>query len=83
MDYLKYHNVRKLIKLFKNIDLIKMIINKKFYISYAIKKTQRTSHKSHIRLKKRFLNLIHNDVCDFIISRNRFNDKYFITFIND
>ena len=40
-------------------------------------------YKSHIRFKKRFLNLIYNNICDFIISRDRFNDKYFIIFIND
>ena len=83
MNYLKYQNVRKLIKLFKSIDLIKVIVNKKIYVLCAIKKTQKTLHKFHIRFKKRLLNLIYNDVYDFITFRNCFNDKYFIIFIND
>ena len=40
-------------------------------------------YKFHIRFKKRFLNLIYNDVCDFISFRDRFNNKYFIIFINN
>ena len=38
MNYLRYQNVRKLVKLFKDIDLIKAIVNKKLYALYAIKK---------------------------------------------
>ena len=67
MNHLRYQNVYELIKLFKNIDLFKIIINKKFYVFCAIKKTQKTLYKSHIRFKKRFLNLIYNDVYYFII----------------
>ena len=78
-----YQNIYKLIKLFKDIDLFKIVINKKSYIFYIIKKAQKASHKFHIRFKKRSLNLIHNDVYDLIIFRDRFNDKYFTIFIND
>ena len=69
--------------MFKNIDLFKIIVNKKFYIFCAIKKTQKALYKFHIRFKKRSLNLIYNDIYDFITFRDRFNDKYFIIFIND
>ena len=61
--------------MFKNIDLIKKIINKDFYVSCVIKKTYQTSHKTHIRLEKKPLNLIHFDICDFITPRNHYNDK--------
>ena len=80
---MRHQNVHKLIKLFKDIDLIKAIINKKSYVFCAIKKAQRTLYKSYIHPEKRLLNLIHNNICDFIILRDRFNDKYFIIFIND
>ena len=72
-----------MIELFKDIDFIKIIVDKKFYILYIIKKAQKTPHKSDVRFKKRGLNLIYNDIYDLIILRDRFNNKNFIIFIND
>ena len=69
--------------MFKNIDLIKAIVNKEYYISYTIKKAQKTLYKSHIRFERKSLNLIYNDIYDLIIFRDRFNNKYFIIFINN
>ena len=37
MNYLSYRNVQKLIKMFKDIDLIKKIVDKDFYILCVIK----------------------------------------------
>ena len=69
--------------MFKNIDLIKKIVDKKFYVLYIIKKTRQASHKTHIRPKKRPLNLIHFDIYNLITSRDHYNDKYFVTFLDD
>ena len=83
MNHLDYQNVQKLIKMFKNIDLIKKIVDKDYCALCVIKKTRQTSHKTHIRLEKESLNLIYIDICDFIISRDYHNDKYFVIFFND
>ena len=69
--------------MFKNIDLIKKIVNKDFYVLYVIKKICQTSYKIRIRLKKESLNLIHFDVCDFITLRDYYNDKYFVIFLDN
>ena len=69
--------------MFKNIDLIKKIVDKDFYALYVIKKTRQTSYKTHIRFKKESLNLIHFDIYDLITFRNYYNDKYFVIFLDD
>ena len=69
--------------MFKNIDLIKKIVDKNPYVLCVIKKTRQTSHKTHIRPKKESLNLIHFDIYDFITFRDYYNDKYFVLFLND
>ena len=69
--------------MFKNIDLIKKIVDKDFYDLCVIKKTRQTSHKTHIRLKKEPLNLIHFDIYDIITFRDYYNDKYFVIFFNN
>ena len=70
--------------MFKNIDLIKKIVNKDFYILCVIKKTRQAFYKIYIRLEKGFLNLIYFDICDLIIFRDHHhNDKYFVIFFNN
>ena len=69
--------------MFKNIDLIKKIVDKDFYVLYVIKKTRQASHKTHIRLEKKPLNLIHFDICGLITPRNHYDDKYFVTFFDN
>ena len=69
--------------MFKNIDLIKKIVDKDSYVLYIIKKTRQTPHKTHIRSEKKPLNLIHFDICDLITPRNHYNDKYFVTFLDN
>ena len=69
--------------MFKDINLIKKIVDKDFYVLCVIKKTRQTSHKTHIRLKKESLNLIYFDIYDFITSRDHYNDKYFVIFLDN
>ena len=69
--------------MFKNIDLIKKIVNKDFYVLYVIKKTRQASHKIHIHFEKESLNLIYFDIYDLITSRDYHNNKYFIIFLDD
>ena len=69
--------------MFKNIDLIKKIVDKDLCALCIIKKIRQTFHKTHIRFKKRFLNLIHFDIYDLITSRDYYNDKYFVIFLNN
>ena len=83
MNYLDYQNVQKLIKMFKDIDLTKKIVDKDFYDLCVIKKIRQTSHKTHIRFEKKPLNLIHFDIYNLITFRDHYNDKYFVIFFND
>ena len=83
INYLDYQNVQKLIKMFKNIDLIKKIVNKNFYDLCIIKKTRQAPYKTHIRFEKKNLNLIHFDICNLITSRDHYNDKYFMIFFDN
>ena len=83
MSHLNHQNVQRLIKMFKDIDLIKKIVDKDFYALCVIKKTRQTSYKTHIRSEKKSLNLIHFDIYDFITSRDHHNGKYFVIFFND
>ena len=64
-------------------NLTKQIVNKEPYASYAIKKACNISHKSHIRLRRRKLNLIYSDICGSITPRDYNSGKYFIVFIDD
>ena len=69
--------------MFKDIDLIKKIVDKNPYALCVIKKTRQIFHKTYIRLEKKSLNLIHFDICDFITFRDYYKDKYFVIFLND
>ena len=69
--------------MFKDIDLIKKIVDKNFYTLYVIKETRQISYKTHIRPEKKFLNLIHFDIYNLITFRDHYNDKYFVIFLDD
>ena len=69
--------------MFKDIDLIKKIVNKDFYVLYIIKKTRQAPYKTHIYSEKKSLNLIHFDIYDLITPRDHYNDKYFVTFFDN
>ena len=69
--------------MFKDIDLIKKIVDKDFCVLYVIKKIRQTFYKIHIRSEKRLLNLIYFDIYDLITFRDYYDDKYFVIFFND
>ena len=69
--------------MFKDIDLIKKIVDKDFYVLCVIKKTRQAFYKTHIRFEERPLNLIHFDIYNFITFRDHYDDKYFVIFFDD
>ena len=69
--------------MFKNIDLIKKIVDKDFYALYVIKKIRQTLYKTYIRFEKKPLNLIYFDIYDLITSHDYYDDKYFVIFLDD
>ena len=69
--------------MFKNIDLIKKIVDKDFCDLCVIRKTHQASHKTHIRSEKKPLNLIHFDIDNLITFRDYYNNKYFIIFLDN
>ena len=75
--------MQRLIKMLKNIDLIKKIVDKDLYVLCVIKKIYQTSHKAHIRLEKKSLNLIYFDIYDFITFYNHYDNKYFVMFFDN
>ena len=83
MNHLSHQNVQRFVKMFKNIDLIKKIVDKDLYVLYVIKKTHQASYKTHIYFKKKPLNLIHFDIYNLITFRDHHNDKYFIIFFDN
>ena len=80
---MRHQNVKKLFKLFKNINFIKIIVDKELYESCAIKKGKKVFYKFHIRLDRKECELIYNDICDFITPRDYNENKYFIIFLNN
>ena len=69
--------------MFKDIDLIKKIVDKDFCTLCVIKKARQALHKIHIRSEKRSLNLIHFDIYDLITFRDHYDDKYFVIFLDN
>ena len=69
--------------MFKDIDLIKKIVDKDLYDLCVIKKIYQTFYKAHIRLEKKSLNLIHFDIYNLITFRDYYNNKYFVIFLNN
>ena len=83
MSHLGYQNVQRFVKMFKNIDLIKKIVDKDPCALCAIKKTRQTFYKIHIRPGEGSLNLIHFDICGLITFRDHYDGKYFVTFFDN
>ena len=75
--------MQRLIKMFKNIDLIKKIVDKDFYALCVIIKTYQTFYKIYIRFENEFLNLIYFDIYNLIIFHDYYNDKYFVIFLDN
>jgi cytidylate kinase len=81
LKHLKKQNVRRLVKMSKKMNLIKLITNKNFCESCIVIKQKIESHNSFVIFDKHFLNLMWSDLVQFFV----FNDKikYFVTFLCD
>jgi hypothetical protein len=81
LKHLKKQNVRRLVKMFEKMNLIKFIANKNLYQSCIIIKQKVESHNNFVIFDKHFLNLMWSDLVQFFV----FNDKikYFVTFLSD
>jgi hypothetical protein len=81
LKHLKKQNVRRLVKMFEKMNLIKLIANKNLCVSCTVIKQKVESHNNFVILDKYFLNLMWSDLIQFFV----FNDKikYFVTFLCD
>jgi hypothetical protein len=81
LKHLKKQNVRWLTKMFKNINLIKFIINKNFCVLCIIIKQEIEFYNNFVIFDKHFLNLTWSDFVEFSILNDKI--RYFITFLID
>jgi hypothetical protein len=81
LKHLKKQNVRRLVKIFERMNLIKLIVNKNFCESCTIIKQKVESHNNFVIFDKHSLNLMWSDLVQSFV----FNDKikYFVTFLCD
>jgi hypothetical protein len=81
LKYLRNQNVRRLVKMSKRMNLIKLITNKNLCESYIVIKQKIESHNNLVIFDKHSLNLIRSDLVQSFV----FNDKikYFVTFLCD
>ncbi len=81
LKHLKKQNVRRLVKMSKKMNLIKLIADKNFCESCIVIKQKIESHNNFVIFDKHFLNLMWSDLVQFFV----FNDKikYFVTFLCD
>jgi hypothetical protein len=81
LKHLKEQNVRRFVKMFERMNLIKFIANKNFCVSCTIIKQKVESHNNLVIFDKHSLNLMWSDLVQFFV----FNDKikYFVTFLCD
>jgi hypothetical protein len=79
--HLKEQNVRRLVKMSKKMNLIKLIANKNLCESCIVIKQKIESHNSLVIFDKHSLNLMWSDLVQSFV----FNDKikYFVTFLCD
>ena len=71
-----------MIKIFKNINFIKKILNKKTCVLCVIKKIRLIFYKTHIYFKKKSLNLIYFNIYNLITFREFYNNFFFFFFLN-
>ncbi len=81
LKHLRKQNVRRLVKMSKRMNLIKLIADKNFCESCIVVKQKVESHNSLVIFDKHLLNLMWSDLVQFLV----FNDKtkYFVTFLCD
>jgi hypothetical protein len=81
LKHLRKQNVRRLVNMFKKMNLIKIIMNKNFYKSCAQMKQKIESHNNSMISNKHSLNLIWNDFVQSFVAND--DVKYFVTFLCD
>jgi hypothetical protein len=81
LKHLREQNVRRLVKMSKRMNLIKLIANKNLCVSCTVVKQKVESHNSSVIFDKHSLNLVWSDLVQLLV----FNDKikYFVTFLCD
>ncbi len=78
---MKQKNVRRLTKMFENINLFKFIIDKNSCVLCIIIKQKIEFHNNFVIFDKYFLNLMWSDFVESSISNNK--TRYFVTFLCD
>jgi hypothetical protein len=81
LEHLRKQNVRRLVKMSNEMNLIKLVANKNSCDSCIVIKQKVESHNNFVIFGKHFLNLMWSDLVQFFV----FNDKvkYFVTFLCD
>jgi hypothetical protein len=81
LKHLREQNVRRLVKMSKRMNLIKLIVNKNFCESCIVIKQKIESHNNFVLFDKHLLNLMWNDLVQFFVCNDKI--KYFVTFLCD
>jgi hypothetical protein len=81
LKHLRKQNVRRLTKMSKRMNLIKLIAHKDFCESCIIIKQKIESHNNLVIFDKHFLNLMWSDLVEFSMSNDK--TRYFVTFLCD
>jgi hypothetical protein len=81
LEHLREQNVRRLVKMSKKMNLIKLIANKNFCESCIVIKQKIESHNSLVVFDKHSLNLMWSDFVQFFVLNDKI--KYFVTFLCD
>ncbi len=81
LKHLKKQNVRRLVKMSNEMNLIKLVANKNSCESCIVIKQKVESHNSFVIFDKHFLNMMWSDLVQLLV----FNDKikYFVIFLCD
>ncbi len=81
LKHLRKQNVRRLVKMSNEKNLIKFVVDKNFCESCIMIKQKIKSHNNFVIFDKHFLNLMWSDLVQFFV----FNDKikYFVIFLCD
>ncbi len=81
LKHLREQNVRRLTKMSKSMNLIKLVVHKESCESCIMIKQKFESHKSFVIFDKYSLNLMWSDLVESFVSNDKI--KYFVTFLCD
>jgi hypothetical protein len=81
LKHLREQNVRRLVKMSKKMNLIKLITDKNFCESCIVVKQKAESHNNFVIFDKHFLNLMWSDLVQSFVFNHKI--KYFVTFLCD